>query len=342
MSSPKTVRGSVTRLAGPELSAADLEPRPRSRWATGDFVVAEMLDEAPYRVETPSGEYEAIGRGDRLVGALGARAATLQAVGDWRDVADDLILDSLTAAGVLGRCTSASIPPPPMASLRYLGHATVDGEAATMRGAIEPAPARELEAPVVIIIGTSMEAGKTVAAAAIVRELTGMGLRVAGAKLTGVGRLRDTLAMREAGATLIADFVDGGLPSTVVPADELEAALRIVCSKLAVHEPDVVVAEAGASPLEPYGGDVAVALLEPNVRVTVLCASDPYAVVGVITAFGREPDLVAGRATSTAAGIGLVEKLASLPALNLLDPASGPQLAAFLRERLPVAEREPG
>lgn len=134
LSSPRTVRGSVTRLAGPELSAADLEPRPRSRWATGDFVVAEMLDEAPYRVETPSGEYEAIGRGDRLVGALGARAATLQAVGDWRDVADDLILDSLTAAGVLGRCTSASIPPPPMASLRYLGHATVDGEAATMRG----------------------------------------------------------------------------------------------------------------------------------------------------------------------------------------------------------------
>ncbi|MGE5409147.1 MAG: hypothetical protein ACM3NV_11105, partial [Syntrophothermus sp.] len=59
-----------------------------------------------------------------------------------------------------------------------------------------------------------------------------------------------------------------------------------------------------------------------------------YAVVGVITAFKREPDLVAGRATSTSAGIALVEKLTSIPALNLLDPESGEDLARLLRRRL--------
>jgi hypothetical protein len=334
MTAPRTVVGSVARLADFERRPPTTEPRPRAQWATGDFVVCEMLAAGPQRIEVPSGEDDSIRLGDRLVGALGRRAATLQAVGDWRAVGEDLVLHTLTPAGVLGRCTSASIPPPPMATLRYLGHATRDGEPCTMLGSVEPTPPLALEAPVVLIIGTSMDAGKTVSAAAIVRELTGMGLRAAGAKLTGVGRYRDILAMRKAGAYYITDFVEAGLPSTVVPPDTYEAALRHICSALASREPDVVVAEAGASPLEPYCGDVAVRLLAENVRMTVLCASDPYAVVGVMTAFGKEPDLIAGRATSTEAGIALVEKLASIPALNLLDPGSGPQLALLLRGHL--------
>jgi Domain of unknown function (DUF1611_C) P-loop domain len=289
---------------------------------------------ATYRVEVPSGAYEEIGPGDRVIGALGQRAATLEVVGDWRAVEDDMILDTLTAACVLGRCTSAAVPTPPMARVRYRGHAMRDGEACTMAGSVGAVPAGRLEAPVVLIIGTSMDAGKTVAASAIVRELTAMGMRVAGAKLTGVGRYRDILAMREAGAGYVADFVDAGLPSTAVPPGQFESALLLLCSKLAASDPDVVVAEAGASPLEPYNGEVAMRLLSENVRVTVLCASDPYAVVGVMSAFETRPDLISGRATSTEAGVALVEKLVSIPALHMLDPATGPELASFLRARL--------
>jgi Domain of unknown function (DUF1611_C) P-loop domain len=313
-----------------------VEPRPREEWATGDVVVGEMLDTGPdsFRVETPTGAYQTIRPADRIVGALGTRAATLEAVGDWREVGEDLVLDTLTAAGVLGRCISRAASSPPMIEVRYMGHAIGNGKACTMSGSVGQVPERKLEAPVVLIIGTSMDAGKTVTATAIVRELTGMGMRVAGAKLTGVGRYRDILAMREAGADYIADFVDAGLPSTVVPSGEFEQALKLLCSKLAAAEPDVVVAEAGASPLEPYNGDVAMRVLADNVRAIVLCASDPYAVVGVMSAFGTQPDLVAGRATSTAAAIDLVDKLVSLPAINMLDEASGPKLASFLREWL--------
>ncbi|MEZ5073324.1 MAG: hypothetical protein R2691_00610 [Solirubrobacterales bacterium] len=103
-----------------------------------------------------------------------------------------------------------------------------------------------------------MDAGKTVAAVAIVRELEAMGLRVAGAKLTGVGRVRDILAMRDAGADSVLDFVDAGLPSTVVPAADYERALAIKAQARREHL-DVVVAEAGASPLEPYNGEPAIA-----------------------------------------------------------------------------------
>lgn len=207
-----------------------------------------------------------------------------------------------------------------------------------MRDCVEPTPPRALTTPVVLIIGTSMDAGKTVAAAAIIRELKRMGKRVAGAKLTGVGRYRDILAMEQAGADTVLDFVDAGLPSTVVPADEYRAVLQVLCSKLAAAEADVVVAEAGASPLEPYNGELAVGMLSEQVCATVLCASDPYAVVGVISAFGWRPDLVSGRATSTSAGVALVEKLVGIRALNMFDADVSAKLHPFLSEHLPPSK----
>src|SRR5690606_28847089 len=136
------------------------------------------------------------------------------------------------------------------------------------------------------------------------------------------------LSMRAAGADHVLDFVDAGLPSTIVPAVEYERALAVLCSKLAETEPDVVVAEAGASPLEPYNAEIAVELLSENVKAIVVCASDPYAVVGVMEAFKVKPDLVSGRATSTKAAIALVEKLAGVPALNMLDATRTPELVA--------------
>ena len=66
----------------------------------------------------------------------------------------------------------------------------------------------------------------------------------------------------------------------------------------------------------------------------VLCASDPYAVAGVISAFRKRPDLVAGAAANTEAGIALVEKLCDLKALDLLDKRSTPDLRAILNRSL--------
>ena len=50
---------------------------------------------------------------------------------------------------------------------------------------------------------------------------------VIGTKLTGAGRYRDILAMQDAGADYIFDFVDAGLPSTVVSEREYRRALAI-------------------------------------------------------------------------------------------------------------------
>ena len=65
------------------------------------------------------------------------------------------------------------------------------------------------------------------------------------------------------------------------------------------------------------------------------CASDPYAVLGVMSAYHmKHPDLVAGVATSTSAGVEVVEKLSGAKALDMLDRASLPELRELLADAL--------
>jgi molybdopterin-guanine dinucleotide biosynthesis protein len=341
-STPRLTAGSVARIADFDHRPPQAEPIPRELWATGDYVIGEVLDsgELPCRVETGSGRIARIAPGDLVLGALGVRAATLEAVGDWRAISPDGRMQQLTAACVFGGCTSISGWTHPLADVRYRGHAVRDGDRLTMGGFAEIGKPRAeaLSAPVVLIIGTSMSAGKTIVGMTIVRRLKRMGLRVAGAKVTGVARLSDILAFRDAGADFVADFVDAGLPSTVVEPQQYEVALERLLGKIAAARPDVVVVEAGASPLEPYNGDIAVERLGERVRCTVLCASDPYAVAGVMNAFQTKPDVVSGRAASTQAGIVLVRKLVGIPALNPLDEPSLGRLDELLAEKLALAE----
>lgn len=292
----RLMAGSVARITDFDANPPSFEPLPREEWARGDYVVGEVLEtgELPCRVETVTGRIARIAPGDLALGALGNRAATLEAVGNWEGIGEDGVMQQLSAACVFGRCTSLSQWTHPLADLRYRGHAVRDGRKLTMRGFVT-APERDLAAPVVLIVGTSMDAGKTVAGMEIIRSLKRRGLRVAGAKLTGVGRLQDILAFEDAGADYVTDFMGVGLPGTVVPRADYEQALRDLLATVAATEPDVLVAEAGASPLEPYNGETVLRVLAPRLGMLVVCASDPYAVAGVVDAFDRRPDLVGPR-----------------------------------------------
>lgn len=331
---------SLTRIA--DLSDEELQAEvvPRGEWADGDYVVAEVTGRHSrlFRVEMRSGRISEVFSGDLLVGALGRRAATLEVVGDWRAVDDDLQMHALTAAGLMGKATSASTELPPPMRLRYRGHAAVQGARVAMRDFVEPVTPIPYETPTVLISGTSMSAGKTTTAKVVVRLLKESGARVAGAKLTGAGRYRDILAMHDAGADTILDFVDAGLPSTACPEDEFREAAGRLLSRLEASGADVAVVEVGASPLEPYNGAVAMELLGDAVIFKILCASDPYAAVGVIDGFKMKPDVVTGLATSTEAGVELAEKLTGLPAVNLLGPGARPVLRELLREAIPTLE----
>jgi len=185
-------------------------------------------------------------------------------------------------------------------------------------------------------MGTSMSAGKTTASRIVIRQLKSVGLRVVGAKLTGAGRFRDALSMSDAGADIVYDFTDVGLPSTVLHDEEFEPYLDQLLTRIECTDTDIAVIEIGASPLEPYGGMVAVDRIKHSVRFTILAASDPYGVVGVTLAFGRGADLVTGIAANTEAGLQLVERLTGRPAINLRDKDSLPRLRELLFPRLDI------
>ena len=85
--------------------------------------------------------------------------------------------------------------------------------------------------------------------------------------------------------------------------------------------------------------NIIVDFLKEKTIFTVLCASDPYAVLGVQTAFSNHllPNLVSGPAANTDAAVSLVRKLTGLPALNLLDRSNYPELTGMLKRALNIS-----
>ncbi|SDC46062.1 hypothetical protein [Natrinema hispanicum] len=328
------VHTSVTRIADLEHCSYDIETQPTSEWETGDYVFARVTKRPNpgVRVENPQGRRVELMEGETIVGALGTRRATRELVGSWRDVGNDGLLNILTGGGVLGRVTSASPFSKSPVEVEYEGHVVIDDDIARMREYGLTATSTPSEVPVVLVLGTSMSAGKTMTGRVITRVLVENGYDVAACKLTGAGTYGDVLSMEVAGADPIYDFVDAGLPTTVVPEDTFREAVRPVFDRL--QESDVIVAEVGASPLEPYNGEAVVDMLADHVAFTVLCASDPYAVVGIEEAFGHSPDLVAGITTNTTAGVDLVEELVDCSALNVQNEAAKEPLEAMLLEAL--------
>lgn len=353
-------RASLTRIWPEGLEDPEMEVLPRSRWAFGDYAVGEVEKVWGGRtVELADGREVPLTPGDFVIGALGSRFATLEATGSWEDVRADGVFHLLGGGGIFGRVRSISSLLVPLVQLRYTGHVMDGTEKRTMQGCARhfplaggssgvgisrmsgtsgkpPGSGGSGRTPVVLLTGSSMSAGKTTAARVVVRRLRTMGLRVVAAKFTGAGRYRDILAMRDAGAEAIFDFVDAGLPSTHCPAPDFRAAAERILSGIENEGADVAVIEIGASPLEPYNGTSAVALLRDRIRFHILCASDPYAVVGVLQAYGVVPDLVTGTTSNTEAGVQLVDRLTGLRALDVRLPSAMPDLDAALRHALDV------
>ncbi len=329
---------SVTRNADFSDVPFDVEPLERSQWATGDFVVGRATGKRNrlYQCETRVGRMAEMARGDLMVGALGERAATLEGVGKWQAVGEDLEMEALTSAGLMGKATSTSVFLPEFMRLQYLGHVKRNGVKLGMMDFVTQVDSAPLDMPVILLIGTSMSSGKTTSGQVIIRALNYLGKNVVAAKLTGAARFRDVLSFHDAGASHVFDFVDAGLPSTVCSESRFREAIELLTSRIATTGADVLVAEAGASPLEPYNGEMAMNYVKNVTCFTVLCASDPYAVLGVQSAFGNhlQADLVAGPAANTDAAVALVKNLTGLHALDLQDRSNNPELLTLLENAL--------
>ena len=171
-----------------------------------------------------------------------------------------------------------------------------------------------------IVAGTCMNSGKTVAATEIVKQAHHAGLSVAGAKMSGVAALRDTLNMEDHGAFVTASFLDCGLPSTV-DRDDLPSVAKAILNHLNSFEPDLIVVELGDGIVGGYAVDSVLQDLEIKNAISsfVFCAADYVGVVGGITVLKNLEiaiDVIAGSVTDSQMGEDFVEENYGIKAGN--------------------------
>ncbi len=326
----------------------------------GIVVAVRVLNEkGTYnQLELPSGRMAQVKKGDVIAGALGHRNALFGYSGHLPErLAPGDTVNLLNIGGVLGICDSVNPDLGAPFECEVLGavlHFPILGERIGVPARIGGEPldlAAGLDTagvPVVALVGSCMNCGKTAAACTLVREMTHAGLTVDGLKTTGVSLRRDVLAMEDAGARATGIFTDLGVVTTT-PANA-PAVTRTLLTKLAGGRPDALVAELGDGLIGAYG--VAAILDDPEIRTAftavVLAANDPVAAWGGVRLlrerFGIEPVAVTGPATDNLAGTRIIEEQCGVPAINART--DGERLAALVRQRLglgaPVAQAVAG
>lgn len=285
-------------------------------------------------LEDVHGRMVALHPGDIIAGALGHRDALYGFSGHVPEkvaVGDELQL--LNLGGVIGTGAEATAASGEPFRLEVLGSvlefpylATRVGIPANIaRAALptQPMPTRaEGLPPVIVLVGTCMDAGKTTAASILISELSHKGLRVAAGKLTGVSLRRDILQMHDCGAEPVAIFTDFG----VVTTDERTAvpAAHSLIANLASCEPDLIVLEMGDGLLGTYGVQSLLSdeTIHSSIESVVLCAQDPVGSWGgqllLRERYSLEVDVVSGRVTDTPVGRRFCNEKLGVPAFNAL------------------------
>lgn len=297
------------------------------------------------QLELTSGRMAQVKKGDVIAGALGHRNALFGYSGTLpARLAPGDTVHLLNMGGVLGICDSINpdLGPPfecevlgAVLHFPYLGERI--GVAARIGNGLDlAAPLDAGGVPIVALVGSCMNCGKTAAACALVRHMSHSGLTIDGVKATGVSLRRDVLAMEDAGARATAIFTDLGIVSTT--GANAPAVTRALLTRLAAGRPDAVVVEMGDGLLGAYG--VAAILEDVQIRAAftavVLAANDPVAAWGGVRMlrerFGIEPLAVTGPATDNVAGTRIIEDTVGVPAINART--EGERLAALVEERL--------
>jgi hypothetical protein len=319
----------------------------------GVVVAVRVLnDKSTYnQIELPSGRMAQVKRGDVVAGALGHRHALFGYSGHLPErLAPGDIVQLLNLGGVLGLCDSIN------PNLGKPFDAEVLGSVLTFPylGERIGVPARAGEAkldfgaglethgvPVIALVGSCMNSGKTAAACALIQELAHARLTVDGLKATGVSLRRDILAMEDAGARRTHIFTDFGIVTTT--RESAPPAARSLLTALAREQPDLIVLELGDGLLGLYGVDAILddTLVRQTFGAVVLAASDPVAAWGGVRLLAERHALattvVTGPATDNAAGTRLVHAQTDVPGFNARTEADA--LAGAVLDKLGLAGR---
>lgn len=211
----------------------------------GDLIVVEVLQINRHdKIESRVGMTRQLFPGSRFVGTYGNRYATDQYEGyvprEWVGECDQLSVGGLCGE-VASRFDGFAAP----TRLRVVG-AVGDAQGRPLNTRLYGlAP---LDAPrrgeVILVIGATMNSGKTTTVGTLARALAAAGQRVAAAKVTGTAAGRDGRYYADCGAEPVLDFTVAGYPSTyLLGRAELLTIYRTLATHLRADDPDYILIE---------------------------------------------------------------------------------------------------
>jgi hypothetical protein len=326
----------VTRFAScttPFKLSNPVEAHPQGPPEAGQLVVVRALTENPLypELELPTGERVSLKKGDILAGVLGSRQALRGFVGyaPYRIAAGDK-LHVLNLGGVIGRYVSGhkDLGEPVQVEVLAISKRNLKEVALPRIDVLGDAK------PILLVCGSCMNVGKTATTEELIKGLTWQGLKVGGAKITGIACLKDTIRMKNAGAVKTLSFLDCGVASTV-DTDDISAIARSIVA--AMRDVDVIVMELGDGILGHYKVDRFFddRALMAHINAVVFCASDLTAAWGgkeILAQRSIPVTVVCGPATDTDAGVTYIEKTIGVPAANALTDSQ--KLLSLLTQKL--------
>jgi hypothetical protein len=219
---PADVKRTSALRRVPLIEQIRLQSQPGNEGAACAFELPS--DSVPITVESPSGRMMVIAPGDVFLGTPGYLQTRRLAVGGIP--AGGLVPGGdywvLSYSGVvceLVSCYSAS-------QMGHLGRVRYLGAVCGRRGrplnirqfSVTDAGGTDRNAPVYLILGTSLEVGKTTAGVAVLRALRMQGHRtVVAVKTTGTPSIAEIAQYQDFGAAQAFDSIDFGLPTTFPP-----------------------------------------------------------------------------------------------------------------------------
>jgi hypothetical protein len=313
-------RGSSTLRAviGKNVS---IQPQPTAQ--LGDVVAVEVLSINQHypHLELTDGATTPLVVGEQVIGVLGSRQALRGFVGCVpKTLAEGDELSILNVGGVIGKFLDATTALGEATRVRYLGTLCDERGIVNLRRDALPVASHLLRRrPIVLVVGTCMNVGKTITAAEIIRVATAHGYRVGAAKVSGVGAVRDLKKFEAAGAVDVKSFLDCGLPSTV-DADDLAPVVKTIANAL---DGELLVFELGDGIFGHYRVDsvLADADIMASVAAVVVCAGDLMGAYGArlyLEQLGVRITAFSGLATENISGSDYLEKHLGIPAINSL------------------------
>ncbi len=298
----------------------------------GSVIAAEVLeDKSIYNeLELPSGRMSKLKKGDIIACALGERMALKGFVGHLpKSLKTGDVIHLLNFGGVAGICTSANMQEvgEPL-RIRVLGGISRSGKQANIGDGnlFKLSSKMKSTIPLIITTGSSMDSGKTTVATEIIKTLTRMGMRLAGAKLTGVGAQRDLFRMMDYGVFDSVSFTDCGITSTAnLDDDTMTQIARGAIDHLSKNNPDAIMIEFGDGLLGSYGVMPILKdpLIQKNVYLHIGCARDPVGAIKLVEdceKIGIPIDVISGPVTDNQVGHDFIKQNLNVLAYNAFNP----------------------